>query len=403
MKAEEGSMGQGGGAGAGIVVVKHEEGAEAEAKQEEGVKQEEDSERGGVKQEADAEGVKQEEETVVGQEAKPEEGAEGRASQQQQQEFPEQGLPGLDADGNAESLERLERQQTAGEEGAPGCGADSTADAEDLERLGDDVAACMSRIWTPACVESLAARCGGRATLVLGDLSGLRRLLGRACVERPTEMEHHVAYRRQLLWSCAVALRTLAPGGCLVLRLGHTLTAFSSTLLYVLFRSFERLWLGSTFAACTASAERYVLCCGRLLDDGAAAQLLCTALAIAEAEEGGTAGLAAGLGAPAAAAAAGAAAGGPAAGAAAGAAGTVRAAAAAAAGSYEASAPGAAKEGGASGEVGASAVACGRLTPGARAVSEVFSLPHVLTHQHFYKYLAERTQVWRRRVNGCGV
>lgn len=360
VKAEEAGGAHGGGAGPGSVVVKHEEGAEAGAEQEEGVKQEEDSERGGLKQEADAEGVKQEEDTVVGQEVKQEEGADGGATQpqQQRQEPPEEGLHRQDTDGDAESL----------------------------ERLGDDVAACVSRLWTPSCVESLAARCGGRATLVLGDLSGLRRLLGRACVERPTEMEHHVAYRRQLLWSCAVALRTLAPGGCLVLRLGHTLTAFSSTLLYVLFRSFERLWLGSTFAACTASAERYVLCCGRLADDGAAAQLLCTALAIAEAEEGGAATLSAGLGTPAVAAAAAA---GASAAVGVPSAGTVGAAA----GGDEASAQGAAKEGGASGETGASAVACGRLPPGAKALSEVFSLPHVLTHQQFYKYLAERTQV----------
>ena len=103
--------------------------------------------------------------------------------------------------------------------------------------------------------EALVSELGGRgtATLVLGDLGGLGRLLTSGTSSSTSsssrkndgstamDIELYGAYRRQLLWSSLVAVDTLAPGGCLVLRMGHMLTSFSSTLFYLLHRCGCRL------------------------------------------------------------------------------------------------------------------------------------------------------------------
>ncbi|GAX78270.1 hypothetical protein CEUSTIGMA_g5712.t1 [Chlamydomonas eustigma] len=117
----------------------------------------------------------------------------------------------------------------------------------------------------------------GSASLVIGDMSSLGNLLsymesgaaGKGHDKKKVagmEMELNVAYRRQLLWSATTALKCLAPGGCLVLRLGHTLTAFSATLVYLLYRCFSKMWMGTAFSTCAASCERHLVLCGRLRD-----------------------------------------------------------------------------------------------------------------------------------------
>jgi hypothetical protein len=64
----------------------------------------------------------------------------------------------------------------------------------------------------------------------------------------------------------------------MVLRLGHTLTSFSITLIYVLFRSFEKLWIGKPFSSCSSSPERFLVLSTRLEDNGAGAALIAKAL-----------------------------------------------------------------------------------------------------------------------------
>ena len=73
------------------------------------------------------------------------------------------------------------------------------------------------------------------------------------------DMELYVAYRRQLLWTAAVAVDCVAPGGCLVLRLGHMLTSFSSTLFYLLHRCGTTLGSIATWLcyACYARSAPY--------------------------------------------------------------------------------------------------------------------------------------------------
>ena len=121
---------------------------------------------------------------------------------------------------------------------APPAATESASTAE----TNSSAAATVMRQFTPGSSESLSKDVGrAAATLVLGDLSSLARYLPAAAGHgQPQSMlldvELHVAYRRQLLWSCSTALSCLAPGGCLVLRLGHTLTSFSGTLLYLLYR-----------------------------------------------------------------------------------------------------------------------------------------------------------------------
>lgn len=46
---------------------------------------------------------------------------------------------------------------------------------------------------------------------------------------------------RCLLWEAATALHALAPGGCLILRLQDCLTNFTTSVLYVLHSSFEKV------------------------------------------------------------------------------------------------------------------------------------------------------------------
>jgi hypothetical protein len=64
----------------------------------------------------------------------------------------------------------------------------------------------------------------------------------------------------------------------MVLRLGHTLTSFSITLIYILFRSFEKLWIGKPFSSCSSSPERFLVLSTRLEDNGAGAALIAKAL-----------------------------------------------------------------------------------------------------------------------------
>ena len=145
----------------------------------------------------------------------------------------------------------LSREYPSGEYPAPSvadtrkvtpAGTESASTAAEM----NSAAATVMRQFTPGSSESLSKDVGhAAATLVLGDLSSLARYLPATAAghdEQPQstllDVELHVAYRRQLLWSCSTALSCLAPGGCLVLRLGHTLTSFSGTLLYLLYRRY---------------------------------------------------------------------------------------------------------------------------------------------------------------------
>lgn len=65
----------------------------------------------------------------------------------------------------------------------------------------------------------------------------------------------------------------------MVLRLSHTLTSFSISLIYVLFRSFEKLWIGKPFSSCSSSPERFLVLSRRLDDNGSGAALIANALA----------------------------------------------------------------------------------------------------------------------------
>ena len=64
----------------------------------------------------------------------------------------------------------------------------------------------------------------------------------------------------------------------MVLRLSHTLTSFSITLIYVLFRSFEKLWIGKPFSSCSSTPERFLVLSRRLEDSGAGSNLISKAL-----------------------------------------------------------------------------------------------------------------------------
>ncbi|GLC36263.1 cap2 mRNA methylation [Pleodorina starrii] len=119
--------------------------------------------------------------------------------------------------------------------------------------------------------------------LVLGDLGSLRRLQdGRLGV---LEGELSPAYRRALLWEVATALGCLAPGGCAVFRLGGCLTFFSTSLLYLLHRSFSQIAVVKPFACCAASSERLVVAMGCLDDVAVARRRVMEALAEAEVME----------------------------------------------------------------------------------------------------------------------